>query len=73
MPLDYVLKVDFLKKIRTCTKTFDKLTISLISLWKRYLRNELHFGIEEDQNGDQYVTFPENILEELGWLGDLLE
>ena len=30
--------------------------------------------IEEDQNGDQYVTFPEDILEELGWLeGDLLE
>ena len=23
--------------------------------------------IEEDQNGDQYVTFPEDILEELGW------
>ena len=30
--------------------------------------------IEEDQNGDQYVLFPEEIPKELGWLeGDLLE
>jgi bifunctional DNA-binding transcriptional regulator/antitoxin component of YhaV-PrlF toxin-antitoxin module len=30
--------------------------------------------IEEDQNGDQFVTFPDEIMEELGWVeGDILE
>jgi bifunctional DNA-binding transcriptional regulator/antitoxin component of YhaV-PrlF toxin-antitoxin module len=30
--------------------------------------------IEEDQNGDQFVVFPDEIMEELGWIeGDILE
>lgn len=30
--------------------------------------------IEEDQNGDQFVIFPDEIMEELGWVeGDILE
>lgn len=30
--------------------------------------------IEEDQNGDQFVVFPDEVMEELGWIeGDILE
>ena len=30
--------------------------------------------IEEDQNGDQFVVLPDEIMEELGWIeGDILE
>lgn len=29
--------------------------------------------VQEDENGDQFITFPEEIIEELGWQeGDLL-
>lgn len=30
--------------------------------------------VQEDENGDQYIVFPEEITEELGWYeGDILE
>jgi len=29
--------------------------------------------VQEDENGDQYITFPDEVIEELGWQeGDLL-
>jgi bifunctional DNA-binding transcriptional regulator/antitoxin component of YhaV-PrlF toxin-antitoxin module len=29
--------------------------------------------VEEDENGEQFITFPEEIIEELGWQeGDIL-
>lgn len=30
--------------------------------------------IEEDENGDQFITFPDELMEELGWQeGDVLD
>lgn len=30
--------------------------------------------VQEDENGDQYITFPDDLIEELGWQeGDLLD
>ena len=30
--------------------------------------------VQEDQNGDQYITFPDEVVEELGWQeGDTLD
>lgn len=30
--------------------------------------------VEEDENGDQFIVFPDEVLEELGWQeGDLLD
>lgn len=30
--------------------------------------------VQEDENGDQFITFPDEIIEELGWEeGDILE
>ena len=29
--------------------------------------------VEEDENGEQFITFPEEVIEELGWQeGDIL-
>jgi hypothetical protein len=42
MPLDYVLKVDFLREIQEMHENLDRLTINLISLWKSFCPNELH-------------------------------
>jgi bifunctional DNA-binding transcriptional regulator/antitoxin component of YhaV-PrlF toxin-antitoxin module len=29
--------------------------------------------VQEDENGDQYITFPDEVIEELGWQqGDVL-
>ena len=61
MPVDYVLKVDFLREIQEMHDNFQiKSIINLISLWKRCLKVQMSYILEvqEDENGDQYIVFP---------------
>jgi hypothetical protein len=75
MPLEYVLKVDFLREIQQMHDNFNQINNKLDKLMGEIARIKMSYILEvqEDENGDQYITFPDEVVEELGWQeGDVL-
>lgn len=51
-----------------------KLTLNLISLLKSFDGMSYILEVQEDDNGDQFIVFPDELMEELGWEeGDVLD